>query len=174
MPLKLQLYGLYVYYVVHICNFGMLRVKLIVHVPVTVLPKVTSGKRTDVPKVELCEQRVNSQVDIKTWKINISHRVSCLRIKRYMYLHFNLRLKTNTGLYFLKIHSRQVCFMFTFQRGKPGYHQGIKRWLFYITIAYSVARPREATVHCWSRWLNFLTKPGCNSEMLQCTNVLEM
>ena len=27
MPEKLQLCGLYVYYVVHICNFGMLRVK---------------------------------------------------------------------------------------------------------------------------------------------------
>ena len=27
MPEKLQLYGLYVYYVVHICDFGMLRVK---------------------------------------------------------------------------------------------------------------------------------------------------
>ena len=27
VPEKLQLYGLYVYYVVHICNFGMLRVK---------------------------------------------------------------------------------------------------------------------------------------------------
>ena len=26
VPEKLQLYGLYVYYVVHICNFGMLRV----------------------------------------------------------------------------------------------------------------------------------------------------
>ena len=26
-PEKLQLYGLYVYYVVHICDFGMLRVK---------------------------------------------------------------------------------------------------------------------------------------------------
>ena len=27
LPEKLQLYGLYVYYVVHICDFGMLRVK---------------------------------------------------------------------------------------------------------------------------------------------------
>ena len=27
VPEKLQLYGLYVYYVVHICDFGMLRVK---------------------------------------------------------------------------------------------------------------------------------------------------
>ena len=27
VPENLQLYGLYVYYVVHICNFGMLRVK---------------------------------------------------------------------------------------------------------------------------------------------------
>ena len=27
-PEKLQLYGLYVYYVVHICDFGMLRVKI--------------------------------------------------------------------------------------------------------------------------------------------------
>ena len=27
MPDKLQPYGLYVYYVVHICDFGMLRVK---------------------------------------------------------------------------------------------------------------------------------------------------
>ena len=27
MPENLQLYGLYVYYVVHICDFGMLRVK---------------------------------------------------------------------------------------------------------------------------------------------------
>ena len=27
LPDKLQLYGLYVYYVLHICNFGMLRVK---------------------------------------------------------------------------------------------------------------------------------------------------
>ena len=27
-PEKLQLYGLYVYYVVHICDFGMLRVKM--------------------------------------------------------------------------------------------------------------------------------------------------
>ena len=27
VPDKLQLYGLYVYYVVHICDFGMLRVK---------------------------------------------------------------------------------------------------------------------------------------------------
>ena len=26
VPEKLQLYGLYVYYVVHICDFGMLRV----------------------------------------------------------------------------------------------------------------------------------------------------
>ena len=26
VPEKLQVYGLYVYYVVHICNFGMLRV----------------------------------------------------------------------------------------------------------------------------------------------------
>ena len=29
VPEKLQLYGLYVYYVVHICDFGMLRVKKI-------------------------------------------------------------------------------------------------------------------------------------------------
>ena len=29
VPEKLQLYGLYVYYVVHICDFGMLRVKQI-------------------------------------------------------------------------------------------------------------------------------------------------
>ena len=28
MPEKLQLYGFYVYYVVHICDFGMLRVKV--------------------------------------------------------------------------------------------------------------------------------------------------
>ena len=28
VPEKLKLYGLYVYYVVHICDFGMLRVKL--------------------------------------------------------------------------------------------------------------------------------------------------
>ena len=28
VPEKLQLYGLYVYYVVHICDFGMLRVNL--------------------------------------------------------------------------------------------------------------------------------------------------
>ena len=28
VPEKLQLYGLYVYYVVHICDFGMLRVKV--------------------------------------------------------------------------------------------------------------------------------------------------
>ena len=28
LPEKLQLYGLYVYYVVHICDFGMLRVNL--------------------------------------------------------------------------------------------------------------------------------------------------
>ena len=28
VPEKLQLYGLYVYYLVHICDFGMLRVKL--------------------------------------------------------------------------------------------------------------------------------------------------
>ena len=27
VPEKLQLYGIYVYYVVHICDFGMLRVK---------------------------------------------------------------------------------------------------------------------------------------------------
>ena len=27
VPEELQLYGLYVYYVVHICDFGMLRVK---------------------------------------------------------------------------------------------------------------------------------------------------
>ena len=27
VPEKLQLYGLYVYYVVHICDFGVLRVK---------------------------------------------------------------------------------------------------------------------------------------------------
>ena len=27
LPEKLQLYGLYVYYVVHICDYGMLRVK---------------------------------------------------------------------------------------------------------------------------------------------------
>ena len=27
VPEKFQLYGLYVYYVVHICDFGMLRVK---------------------------------------------------------------------------------------------------------------------------------------------------
>ena len=33
VPEKLQLYGLYVYYVVHICNFGMLRVKIMdIHV----------------------------------------------------------------------------------------------------------------------------------------------
>ena len=29
VPEKLQLYGLYVYYVVHICDFGMLRVKCV-------------------------------------------------------------------------------------------------------------------------------------------------
>ena len=29
-PDKLQLYGLYVYYVVHICDFGMLRVKALI------------------------------------------------------------------------------------------------------------------------------------------------
>ena len=28
VPEKLQLYGLYVHYVVHICDFGMLRVKV--------------------------------------------------------------------------------------------------------------------------------------------------
>ena len=31
LPDKLQPYGLYVYYVVHICDFGMLRVKQIVY-----------------------------------------------------------------------------------------------------------------------------------------------
>ena len=31
MPDKLQLYGLYVYYVVHICDFGMLRVNSILY-----------------------------------------------------------------------------------------------------------------------------------------------
>ena len=30
VPEKLQLYGLYVYYVVHICDFGMLRVKVFI------------------------------------------------------------------------------------------------------------------------------------------------
>ena len=30
VPEKLLLYGLYVYYVVHICDFGMLRVKLFI------------------------------------------------------------------------------------------------------------------------------------------------
>ena len=30
VPENLQIYGLYVYYVVHICDFGMLRVKDIV------------------------------------------------------------------------------------------------------------------------------------------------
>ena len=29
LPAKLQPYGLYVYYVVHICDFGMLRVKFL-------------------------------------------------------------------------------------------------------------------------------------------------
>ena len=29
MPGKLRLYGLYVYYVVHICDFGMLRVNIV-------------------------------------------------------------------------------------------------------------------------------------------------
>ena len=29
LPEKLQLYGLYVYFVVHICDFGMLRVKYV-------------------------------------------------------------------------------------------------------------------------------------------------
>ena len=32
LPDKLQPYGLYVYYVVHICDFGMLRVKGTMHV----------------------------------------------------------------------------------------------------------------------------------------------
>ena len=31
LPEKLQLYGLYVHYVVHICDFGMLRVKSSLH-----------------------------------------------------------------------------------------------------------------------------------------------
>ena len=29
VPEKLQLYGLYIYYVVHICDFGMLRVNIL-------------------------------------------------------------------------------------------------------------------------------------------------
>ena len=32
-PEKSQLYGLYVYYVVHICDFGMLRVKGVTFTP---------------------------------------------------------------------------------------------------------------------------------------------
>ena len=31
LPQKLQLYGLYVYFMVHICDFGMLRVKGVQH-----------------------------------------------------------------------------------------------------------------------------------------------
>ena len=36
VPEKLQLYGHYVYYLVHICDFGMLRVNLFVSLSVTV------------------------------------------------------------------------------------------------------------------------------------------
>ena len=35
VPEKLQLYGLYVYYVVHICDFGMLRIKTIITIRFT-------------------------------------------------------------------------------------------------------------------------------------------
>ena len=38
VPEKLQLYGLYVYYVVHICDFGMLRVNTVMNGTAFFLP----------------------------------------------------------------------------------------------------------------------------------------
>ena len=44
MPEKLPLYGIYVYYVVHICDFGMLRVNKFKH-----STNICQKGNTDVP-----------------------------------------------------------------------------------------------------------------------------
>ena len=47
VPEKFQLYGLYVYYVVHICDFGMLRVNMIPNT-YTFSTKIISKKKKKI------------------------------------------------------------------------------------------------------------------------------
>ena len=49
LPDKLQPYGLYVYYVVHICDFGMLRVKWFT----SLYPSISFSSLTQVTHVYL-------------------------------------------------------------------------------------------------------------------------
>ena len=65
VPEKLQLYGLYVYYVVHICDFGMLRVNISKSRGIWILV-VKTNKQTNRPTPSLELQLMNMWYEFAT------------------------------------------------------------------------------------------------------------